>query len=291
MKIHAFKLSFVGKGSDKAKFLASLKYIEELGLTDRVYEGNRIDQMSIGQKFIEIEFIKLRTSVLPGKATIATLSQSLGLGDDESISEEVCCLIDLENEVLILQYNKYGVKKIGIEQYFSAFMEKFIAYSGEKKTGVSGVVMTAILNPNMLSRFNKMKIFKKLDINLFIPPMNSIYQQDGVSLSDVVSIGAHGDAETANIILRAGRSRNDFLNPEYVRKMCKSVLDSVFDAKKLEVHGKEDFEAETEILDLLDAVLVHECNVEPGNDRRLPYFTRMSALKDVHLTWENSGFF
>lgn len=84
---------------------------------DTVRLENNFFNMSYNCWFLR--FVRQRYFDVPSFSGSNTPSQYMELEDDQFVSEDVSCLYDIENNVLMIQKNSYSVTPVGIEQYFN----------------------------------------------------------------------------------------------------------------------------------------------------------------------------
>lgn len=66
-----------------------------------------------------LRFMRQRTYDVPSLSGANTLSEYMELEEDQYVSEDVACLYDKKNHVLMIQKNQHSVTPVGLEQYFN----------------------------------------------------------------------------------------------------------------------------------------------------------------------------
>jgi len=289
MKIYAFGVSQPGKGA-QVGFEEAVDYVHSLPYEDRYYSGMRLEAVKQQKNgTYKIDFTKLRNKGLPGKATKKGPTKSLGLANNEVVSEETAALFIPQNNVLLLQLNMYGPHRGLIENYMSVF-----AYQAAKQLkGTNGknegFDIGAKLNPSVQAQFNKFKLMRKLEFKVSVPAVSAANRQQGQSLGKVIDNGLIGGPRNAHVVLSAGRKKAASLDLGYVTDAIKYLRSGPGDVETLRVSGKEYIDSNTVVLDLVDAVLKTDKPVKPGDDRRLPQKDRWSALIDAYDEWMSDG--
>ncbi|QTN03157.1 hypothetical protein GTN27_08225 [Ochrobactrum sp. EEELCW01] len=290
MHIYAFKVEGVAGNATTTTFSEVVDYIVSLPLKKRFSLGIRLETAKTVGPDKELHFLKLRETALPGKATLLKPAQSLGLQPDEALSEETAGILRQNSSTLILQGNHYGPRKGSIEAYMAHFAPLAAASLGRTGPGANeGFLITHIVNQAVQAELNRKTIFKSIDVTLSNPPASQVLHAAGTSLGEILDMGVTGGSKSATIKLSAGRKKDDTIVPKVAKRIITKLMGTGYDVESLKVKAKDNSGAETEILDLLNAVVRTKIDVAPGPDRELPRGMRIKALREAMAAWAKQG--
>lgn len=104
---------------------AWLKMIDEYSLEERAHPYKE-DSMRLEESYFHhtyglwfLRFTRQRTNDVPSFSGRNRPSEFMNLKPDQFVSEDVTCLFDTTNNVLMIQKNTHSVSPVGIEQYFN----------------------------------------------------------------------------------------------------------------------------------------------------------------------------
>ncbi|WP_156521146.1 DUF6731 family protein [Magnetospirillum moscoviense] len=286
MKIYGYQVGFTYK-KGVTTFGEVIDHINSLKLADRFYAGIRLESIIRSGGILKLDFSRLRQAVLPGKATQATNTTSLGLLAGEAVSEETAAIYISKTNTLAIQYNQFGPHRTAIENYINNFTSPTARKLGRKPDG-EGLSISPYINANVQAQFAKMSIFKKIDMKVATPPIGHIHRTSGMSLGAVVDMGLAGGTETAHIVLSAGRGKASSLNRSFIKDAINYIKAFPHGVEKLCISAKEAVDSEIEILDLLDSILKHEIDISVGADRRYPRTERLNAIETAINYWSTN---
>lgn len=126
-KCEYYRLSETVDESNEALFdlEAWLTRIQEISLAERTYpyleDTMRLEEFFFHQTYNMwfLRFMRHRVNDVPSLSTINGLSRFMDLGNDEFVSEDVTCLFDPSNNVMMIQKNYHSISSAGIESYFN----------------------------------------------------------------------------------------------------------------------------------------------------------------------------
>ncbi|MDP0494927.1 MAG: hypothetical protein Q7Q73_01845 [Verrucomicrobiota bacterium JB024] len=289
MKIYAFKIDSPDGGA-AISFEEVINYLNGLPLDQRHNSEMRLEEVQTSSRRYRLEFSRLRNAVLPGKATQQTPTQALGLAANESVSEETAALFCSVTNTLVVQFNMFGPQRGSIQDYMNFFSLHAARALGRPNPAGRCFDIAAYINQNVQAQFNRLQLFRRLEMKVATPPVSNQQRQAGLSLGAVVDMGLAGGTQDAVIELSAGRKKASTLSPQFVSSALRFLRGSgAGHVEKLRVTGKQHQDAAIEELDLVDAILKAESRVAPGGDRRLPRFSRWQALEDTLEQWRRDG--
>ncbi len=86
-------------------------------------DGARLDKIKYNKidNYWYLNFVRLRQTGIPSKASETSETEPIKLLDDEYIGEEVPCIYDVDNHILVLQRNRDSLSSSGLELYLNYF--------------------------------------------------------------------------------------------------------------------------------------------------------------------------
>lgn len=283
MKIHAYKL----ESSDGSAALESVlhKVESESNLRRRI---RLINQVELRAESVEhqdgvwlLDFVRIRTSNGPGKVGRDSEVEGFSFEEEEGFGEETAALYDPATGYMLVQYNHFGVRVNAIADYLSAY------------DGVENNLYTfkPKFDEGVERRLLKQGVTRKLAFAIDLSRMSDQDRQRGLPLTEAIELGRKSGADRVRIEISVqGGKDKSLLQP------VQNTIDSlrgIFGqnpaaVRKLEVSGKEDEEAVTEVLDLLGHKLSVEINdLVLGDDLRYPRSERWRALLRAKNGWKN----
>ena len=286
MKIYAYSVEWNDSDNAHTDLNHVAQFLVGLSFEERYLDGIRIEDFREVNGLFFFDFSLLRSSILPGKAKRNTPTVSLGIDDDDSVSEETACLYHPPSRTLVVQYNLHGPKKKSVEQYLNGFVRQAAKERNAPNWRQSSFfdVVPYITN-DTAAKFRRLQIFRNLELKVIMPPVGPEDRQAGSSLDDVLGWGVNGGAKNAVLRLSAGRERNASLSERFVRRLVRRFNRGDVEFEKLSVKGKQTPDSASEVLDFVEALLKTETDIAPGGDRRLPRTERYVALENALQSW------
>lgn len=281
MKIKPYKVT-TPNGVDLSDILES---IEQMSLDDRIEDTTttrlRLDnerKTRAGVWFLD--FLKFRTAG-PGKASDKNPTVDFDLAPDEYFGEETAALYDSGTDNFILQYNHFGPRSGAIETYLNIMADRWAG----KRTEIE---LVPVLREDATERLDSAQLLKKFEFKLYLPGIRTRPQGRRKSLNQIVDNRLVSSAETISIQITAARSKS-LLSAE-VRRYVSEMLGIRDDVTQLVVLAKQDEEAPSEPIDLLQAQLMLDIPVElEGNKGRYDLNRRWAALSEAYQRWRDDG--
>ncbi|MES9874195.1 MAG: DUF6731 family protein [Candidatus Sedimenticola sp. 6PFRAG7] len=282
MKIHAFK---VEKTEDSADLESVLILIErEQNLRDRIRLISQIELRaeSVAQHegIWMIDFVRIRTDHGPGRVGRDSEVEGFEFDDEEGFGEETAALFDPKSGYILIQYNHFGVRAGAIADYLSAY-DGSVNNLYTFKPKYDEDVERRLLNQGLT---------RKVAFTLDVGRMSAQDRQRGEALSEAISYGRESGADKIKVEISVTGDRKRALADKARDGITqlRSILGQNPDAvTKLEVSGKEDRDAVTEVLDLIGHRLSAEFNdLRLGSDLRYPRTERWRALQRAKNGWQ-----
>ncbi|MBE5951922.1 MAG: hypothetical protein E7260_10085 [Lachnospiraceae bacterium] len=218
-----------------------------LGMVGRTYqyyqEEARLDKYRYN-KTLDVwylNFVRLRQTKLPVKATKTDAATSMSLGINEYIGEDVTAIYDCKNNIIALQRNRDSLSAGGLE----AYLTELHGVQGE------GIYLRPIPVPNAFDKARNAKSVRKLVLKFASSRANRRVNAEISSFKGLLDyFDRFGAAKSAVVSVSLGRSRKGTLDEEMVAQtlqdisMCEGFIEGA------EVSIKEREDAPTEIIDL-----------------------------------------
>lgn len=221
--------------------------VQPLSLEDRVrdyhQESARLDREWVrDDDYYYLNFVRLRETNIPSRATTTTEAEPLELDDDEFLGEDVTALYDREHNILMLQRNKYSLGVSGIEEYINLLWE----VDNER------IILRPIKLDNVEKKIKEAELYRKLNIRFAdIPNHEFVGNTDSPIRKMIDTFGVY-NAINAQIIITVGRSSGSTLHSETVHESFNDIYKNKGLISKAEVSAKETDDTKVEVIDLFE---------------------------------------
>lgn len=190
-----------------------------------------------------LRFMRQRINDVPSLSRSNTPSEFMELEEDQFVSEDVTCLFDPTNNVLMIQKNSHSVSPVGIELYFNA-------------TCPQGTVvkLRKVVSTDSFQKVRNARNCRKVTVRLAdLPTLNQRGLLNGLTSTIGTMIRSMREVPSPYIELTfsVGMDRNAEINEEEVQEIVNDIANNpmVFDRAKLSV--VEEDETKQSIVDLL----------------------------------------
>lgn len=282
MKVYAFK---VEKSEDSANLSDVLSELDaQNDLRERIRIVNQTELRAEAIEFRNgvwfMDFVRIRTAHGPGKVGRDTEVEGFEFEDEEGFGEETAALYDPQTEYLLIQYNHFGVRPAAVADYLSSYVENANnLYTFKPK-----------YDEDVERRLLNQGITRKINFSLDVSRMSAQDRERGASLSEAIDYGRRTGADRVKVEISVQGERHRGLGDSAREALTslQAILGQNPDAvRKLEVAGKEDRDAVTEVLDLIGHRLSLEFNdLQLGGDLRYPRDERWRALERARAGWQ-----
>ncbi len=280
MKVHAFSVNVL---ENKGSIRDLLEQIEQDKLSDRVrnvgYSELRIEHIENKNGLWFIDFGKFRDQHGPGKASRATPIEGFKFDEGQVFCEETACLYIESSNHLIIQYNHHGARAGTVQEYLNS-------YNNDASCSFE---LRPKYDESVDRKFRDRAATKKLIFEIDPRFLSEGDRQAGTALTQALDIGNQSNGEKVELVISAGRPKNQFLSDfidrtaEFLKLKAEENPDAV---TKLKVGVLEHLDSRMDVLDLIAQRLVREFTDIPiGADLRFPRKKRYSALESAYKGW------
>lgn len=229
-----------------------------------------------GDRHIYLDFVRLRDTHGPGRASRGRAVCGFELADDEYFGEETAALFLPATGYILLQYNHYGVKPRAIAEYLGQYIEGVTnAYEVNVKT-----------DPNAERIFNRQNIIRRLELGIDLTQMDTGDKAAGRSLGEMAKLAKAMGGRRLKITISVGMDKKTGLMPRTKENIADLLANEADALTRAEVAGRETADSQTEVVDLLQHKLTSVQSVNLGQDRRFPFEERRKALKRAYDEWK-----
>ncbi|MBD3648873.1 MAG: hypothetical protein HUJ31_15810 [Pseudomonadales bacterium] len=283
IKIHAFEVECSDDSEALEDVLEAIAdeedpeaKIREVGLGIDV----RCEDIVQRDGFWLLDFVRFRSDHGPGKVGVDTEIEGFDFDEGESFGEETAALYDPTSGFILIQYNHFGVRYGPISEYLSLFNEdEDNDYTFKPK-----------FDQEIERRFQQQGITRKLEFGINATRMNATDRAVGRSLEQALAFGRAPGSDRIKVTLGVG-PRDASLNRRFVRNIVRDLRRMIGADERtvttLRVTGKENHDAETEVLDLLGHRLTFESEINPDEHLQFPRNDRYRALRSARTHWRD----
>lgn len=283
-KTHLFRIS-ASKGAESVEDL--LRRIKADSLEDRIrsctgveYRLEDIRPPSKGETWWELNFVRLRAGHGPGKVSRKAAMKGFKMAPGDYFGEDTAVLYDEKTRFAVVQYNHWGVRPSGIEQYLSA-------YRGD----VTNIyTLNVKLDQSAERRFDKQVIQRRIEIGIDCTLMNADDLKARQSLLKLAKIGQELGADRLHLTVSIASGTRENGLKEEAKKMVNSALKRLGNKgalRSLVSYGAPDEKKPFEEIDLLEEKLEEAEQMKVGADRRISLTRRLDALKRARTKWKS----
>lgn len=283
VRIHAYKVNVSETSVQLEDVLSAIKNESDFRSRIRLINQVELRAESVDQQdgVWLLDFVRIRTSHGPGKVGRDSEVEGFSFEEEEGFGEETAALYDPATGYILVQYNHFGVRFNAIADYLSDY--DTVAnnlYTFKPK-----------FDEDVERRLLKQGVTRKLAFAIDLSRMSEQDRKRGLPLSEAIELGQKSGADRVRveISVQGGKDKSLLQSAQETIESLRGIFGQNPEAvKKLEVSGKEDQEAITEVLDLLGHRLSVEINdLVLGDDLRYPRSERWRALLRAKNGWKN----
>lgn len=228
-------------------------------LTDVIrYDYGRADFK--GEKKISIlHFTKLRKNEVPGVARVQYPELTdVTLDEDEFIAEDVSCLFDSENCVLMLQKNVYSLSLSAVESYLNYFWNKD-RYKGTEEN----IELRPIFEKDVFKKSKSKNKYKAISFKTANAASINCMSFIGGTLGELVDSIKYIGGISIEVKVSAGRKSHDELDREKIRELIENIESNQDEFRSAAITSKDGMKSE--MIELLENKVksVYDFSIEP----------------------------
>ncbi|MEZ2459363.1 DUF6731 family protein [Salinicoccus roseus] len=241
-------------------------YAFEVGL-----EQGEIDMNAFhydDRRLYYFQIAKLRNRNIPDLKKIKVPRRPLELEDNEYISEFLTFIFDVENDVAIIQTNKYSLSTKELEVYLTKLRESIVNDEGNNE--IINVKLHVVPDPNKIRQIRNADYIRKIRIKSSQVNLDALVDEESLKeISEV--IGQYGGYEfTLEVGLGRSSQRTDSLHKDSVISTVTNVLNrnEVIDGEDkfdLKVSIKDDADTPQEVVNLIEPRMTDVIQIESDN--------------------------
>jgi hypothetical protein len=245
-------------------------------------EDMRLEQITpvahkgTGERYYYLDFVRLRDTHGPGRASRARAVEGFELDEDEYFGEETAAMFRPATGYLLLQYNHYGVKPTAVAEYFGQYLGH----------AANAYELNVKADPDAERVFARQNIIRKVELGIDLTAMNPGDRADGRSLMEMARLAKDLGGKKLKVTISVGMDRKSGLvarTKDSLADFLATENDAVTTAI---VSGRENEDSQTELVDLIEHKLMVREVVKLGPDRRFPFDERKKALKRAYDRWQ-----
>ncbi len=276
MKVHFFKVALENSSEGPISLIDGIRM---LPLPDRDIDVNgkymlleTVDVAGESGDVRELDFTQRRVQNGPGHSRRGQLTADFDLGQDAGFGEQTAAI--LSSNYMAVQYNHYGVRPSAIAAYLGRFLpnESFVA-------------LRPVLADDAFARLRRSHKQTRLEFAFNASEITESMAGQ-VGLAEALRLQSATSAGHINISLSLGEDRRGGPLRNIVEVV--SAIGRATGLTALKVAVKQDADATTEVLDLLEqreTVLVPDDQLRMTDGLRFTYESRIDALRRVFGSW------
>lgn len=210
------------------------QYYQEEARLDKFYYNEILDVWYLN-------FVRLRQTKLPVKATKTEEATAMNLGKDEYIGEDVTAVYDCVNKIVAVQRNRDSLSSVGIEMYLTELYGK----------ADEGIFLRPIPMKNMFDKAGKAKCVRKFVLKFASNKSDRRVLPANSSFKDLLNyFDRFETSKNAIVTISLGKGRKGSLDESMVRQTLQDLKECEGVIAGAEMSIKEREDAQTEIIDL-----------------------------------------
>lgn len=239
MKIHLYKNSPKPNDQSLAEIITNILQME-LADRERLIDTKLVflERGNVDADRFIMDFTYRRTTSGPGHSMTGKETMDFELEEQAGFGEQTAIVYDPGDEYIAVQYNHYGPRATAIANYLESFSRTPFYWN-------------PVIDDNVFAKLTNSVIQNKLRLKVAANTLTEEMCRENVAFSAVQNLRDKTDAGMVDITISLGKDKRggplkgiiDFV--DHLKKNADSLIN-------LEVSVKEDQNAVTEILDLLN---------------------------------------
>lgn len=281
MKIHFYQTEITDSRDALSDILDKI-YLLSLEDRERDIKGKTVflERNSKQGGLYEMDFTQRRIQNGPGYSRRGEETVDFDLEDDAGFGEQTAAIWSPKG-YLVVQYNHYGVRPSTIGVYLEQFLHK--GNPGNKQPMLT---LKPVIDDNVYAKFIKSQRKTKLSCTIDAGTITNEMAKANVALG--AALGLRGTTSAGKVEISVSLGEDKRGGPlQGIRNMVDSLIQSK-SVSSLNVAIKEDLDATTEVLDLLEhceVVLVPDSSLKMTDGLRYDYPSRIEALRKEFKGW------
>lgn len=263
--------------TDPRSFEAVIDTINLLQGAERVYNTDkypiRLQAVIRRPAYYIGDIAKIRMDDIPDKMKLSGETEPIDLDDDQGLGEITSFIYNPAIRLLVLLRNRYAVSATGFAHYY------------QFKGNINGeLLLKPLIETAALQRLAQMGIIKKFEIGLSAPGNAQIYQTLGLRPQAVLDLMDVAPKVKVDITFMMDREKNSTFSLANVQRIAGNLinLNDNNEIVKLAISGKDNPDESTDVLDLLEDIIVEKEDVNIRNERRITDQDRHHAITTVY---------
>jgi len=263
--------------TDPRPFETVIDTINNLQGADRVYNTDkypiRLQTVNRRPAYYIGDIAKIRMNDIPDKMKLSGETEPIDLDDDQGLGEITSFIYNPDIRLLVLLRNRYAVSATGFAHYY------------QFKGNINGeLILRPLIETAALQRLTQMGIVKKFELGLAAPGNAQIYQTLGLRPQAVLDLMDVAPKVKVDISFMMDRERNSTFSLAAVQRIAGNLinLNNNNEIVKLSISGKDNPDESTDVLDLLEEIIVEKEDVNIRNERRITEVDRHHAITTVY---------
>lgn len=226
-----------------------------------------------------LRFMRQRTNDVPSLSGKNSPSEFMNLEDDQFVSEDVTCLFDLTNNVLMIQKNSHSISPAGIEEYFNlTTLPEVIVH------------LRKIISVDSFKKVRKAKKYRKVVVRL--ADIKDASKKNGLlgltsSIGDLIKSMHEVPSPFVEFTFSVGMDRGAEIEENIVNEIIDDVekFPNLFDRARVSVI--EENETKQNMVDLLFDSPKEEIKFEVERNNPVRFDAMMDAMAQKYCPGED----
>lgn len=292
MKVYAHRVHQVGPRALEEV----LRRIQALSLADRSFQGRDDMRLEVAREENGLwfaDFASPRKGHGPGRMGPNAPIEGITLAEGLMFGEDTGIVYDPVTGYLGVQYNHYGPRISGIQNYLLAADLSF-GDLGERQEGQSdsdrcGFRIGVVLKADAYARLRRWGIYKSVELTISVPGALAADLDAGRSLGSVLRAPLPEGVETITLGIQARPGREGALGERGVRGIINDVENLGLAVKSAVFRGKPTLEEKTDAVNLVSDRVSGEVTMGLGEGLRYVRQDRWNALERTFRQWLADG--
>ncbi len=283
MKIHYYEIKLERSSLTVSNLLDSLRRQPQVQRERRIHDKDVfLEQGSSKDGLWELEFTQRRIHNGPGYSVKGKPTTDFNLAQGAGFGEQAAAIWSPRG-FLAVQYNHHGVRPSGIR----AYLERFLRDYHPSTNTPPKVALNPVIDQEAFARLIRSQRHLRLECTIAVDALTEDLASGDVSLQAFLQLRNQTSAGKVEIALSYGQGKRG--GPlDNILKTVQSLLRCENHLSKLKATVKEDLDAVSEVLDLLEhreTALVPDSELTVTSGMRYTYSSRVEAIRNRFEPW------